>query len=1018
MTSKTNYVKDQCPGSDSHQPGPQSHRLCPTRFRVLLIAALTMPTLSTVFAQETPATSPKVEDETITLSPFIVNSSKDQGYRATSTLAGSRINTELKDVASSITVVTKEFFKDVAAVDINDVLTYTANTEGTHDFTSTQVGSRNSPGGYADNPASNPQGSNRIRGLFAANITRDYFYTIGSFLGFDTYNLDSVTINRGPNSVLAGLGSPAGIINYSPAMASLVKNTNEVSYRAGSFGDQRATFNSNVVALRDVLAIRIAAEWADKGFKQKPSYAHDKRLYTALTYQPWKKTTLRASFEVVKTDTHLPNNITAVDGVTPWLNAGKPSYDSTSSAPIASGLFGGGLAGPTTLINVNGTVGKTYSGLGLYNYYAPFPSAPGIYSTIGLSDNHYFDLATVNTSPTTGDNTGKTQMISIDQEILPNLFANVSYLHESLERNSAYDAPGMGGYTVDVNVYTPDGLKNPHYGETFMGLGGANSSFKDVQSNRVVRGTLTYDLDLNKYNKWFGRYRATGFVENRKTETQYQVFDAMDSDPGPTFLGHASINTLYYLGGTSANGYKSKSVVGPHNLFSQTPEIYVDPTTKAVTNQTFTDNYYLTQDQKKLVKLASSAVVLQSYLWQDRIVGMFGLRRDKDQESNTLVSVPADVDPISGLLKPLKPYGAPATSTVQTKTYGVVIHPLKWLSFHYNHGDNFTPSAGKIDLLGKPSPTPTGTGKDYGFSIRTPDDKLNLKVNWFDLVAANSDAGSQATHLAVWNMAFHEEFVGPELAAAAGIAYKRAMAPGITTGDQRLAYTSNTVSKGIEMELTYNPTKNWRIMASVSKQEAMQSDIAAGLTAFVEERLAYWKSTPGLWTGQVTSNNPWGIVQTGQQHFNQFELGDYIGYKSAEGKPSTQIAKWHASVISNYTFSDGTLKGLNFGGAGRYIEKSVIGNPAIVGDVNGTPTVTGLDLAHPYTAPAYIGVDAWVGYAMKIYKDKYILSFQLNGRDLQTGGGARPIVANSDGAHAVFRVVQPRTFYLTTKLEF
>ena len=34
--------------------------------------------------------NPKVEEETVTLSPFVVDASKDVGYRATSTLAGSR----------------------------------------------------------------------------------------------------------------------------------------------------------------------------------------------------------------------------------------------------------------------------------------------------------------------------------------------------------------------------------------------------------------------------------------------------------------------------------------------------------------------------------------------------------------------------------------------------------------------------------------------------------------------------------------------------------------------------------------------------------------------------------------------------------------------------------------------------------------------------------------------------------------------------------------------------------------
>ena len=43
------------------------------------------------------------------------------------------------------------------------------------------------------------------------------------------------------------------------------------------------------------------------------------------------------------------------------------------------------------------------------------------------------------------------------------------------------------------------------------------------------------------------------------------------------------------------------------------------------------------------------------------------------------------------------------------------------------------------------------------------------------------------------------------------------------------------------------------------------------------------------------------------------------------------------------------MKGLGFGTGIRYLDKTVIGNPAIYTIVNGSPTVSALDLAHPYT---------------------------------------------------------------------
>ena len=63
------------------------------------------------------------------LSPFTVVGEEDTGYMATSTLAGTRIRSDLKDVAASISVATKEFMNDVNATSAQDLLVYTLGTE-------------------------------------------------------------------------------------------------------------------------------------------------------------------------------------------------------------------------------------------------------------------------------------------------------------------------------------------------------------------------------------------------------------------------------------------------------------------------------------------------------------------------------------------------------------------------------------------------------------------------------------------------------------------------------------------------------------------------------------------------------------------------------------------------------------------------------------------------------------------------------------------------------------------------
>jgi outer membrane receptor protein involved in Fe transport len=990
--------------------------------RVLALTAMFSLLLNSGLAQAaapnaSDSTKPKADtEETVELSPFVVDASKDQGYRATSTLAGSRINTNLKDVAQSITVVTKEFMTDISAVGVNDILAYTANTEGSRDFTATTL----SLGRPSDDVAGNANNANRIRGLQAADLTRDYFYTIGTYNGFDSYNLDEVTINRGANSILAGIGSPAGIINYSPQLAGLARDKYELAVRFGSYGDIRGTLNGNVVVKKDVLAFRVAAEDSDKGFKQRPSYNKDHRLYFTGTYQPWSKTTIRAAFETQNVKANNPNTITPEDGVTQWIAAGKPIYDSSAASPVTAGLTMDGANVPTLMYNANGTLERAYN-IGYntphatgYDFFQATKSGATAYR---LNDNAYMNLQDVNLNPSL-DLARKYHAFnfSIDQEILPDLNANFSLLDETVNANylnlfrSEYAT-----YSVDVNARLPDGSPNPHVGETFMQFGGLDNGNTDHNTNRVWRGTLTYGLNLNKYNKWLGRYQFTAFAENRKTETVHWQYNAADaSDPT-----NQQVNYRYYMGGTAANGYQATTVPSSPGIISGvTPNIYFDTASNSFKTDTLNVAYALKSNSKLLRKLDTEAAVVQGYLWDDRIVPMFGIRKDKNDDSNASAATTG-----SGTVLPAGAYGPAAEFSKTTRTYGVVVHALKWLSFHYNRSENFTPNAGGVDLLLHPTGSPTGLTKEYGVSINTLDDKLNVKLNWFNLTAAGAGADNLTFPLAQWTIPYMELTFMPDLVRqanlnGANITYKPLIAPGLITGDPRLAnaYTSDNVSKGLELEMTYNVTKNWRVMGNISKQDAKQSNIATPLTAFIENRLAYWKSIPAIWTGPYVGQNVgWGVGRTGEQQWNNDNNPYYLLYKSVDGQPSQQLAKWHASALTNYAFSDGTLKGFNVGGGVRYIAKSIIGDPQIL-DSSGTPIA--LDLAHPYYANARIAVDAWVGYKMKVYGNKYDLTFQLNARDLDQSGGFQPIAANPDGTHSTYRIVQPRTFYLTTTLGF
>lgn len=301
------------------------------RLRTALALSLVLGACSTGYSQEAEA-----EEEVFELSPFEVSSSEnDVGYYSERTLAGSRLNTKVSDLAASITVVTLQQMQDTAATNINDVFLYESSTEGFGNYTETG-GSladrgtiKDAGSGYTfanTGQSSSSSSSNRIRGLSGPTTTQNFYPTL-SAIPFDAYNTRSVEINRGPNSILSGLGSPAGIVNQSTANAALNNTSTELSIRFDDRGSLRGSFNHNQSIIEDKLGIYVAGLREDEKFERKPSYNDTGRFYAAVKYKPFDKTTFKGSYETYSNENRSPNSLTPRDYVTPWLEAGRPAYN-------------------------------------------------------------------------------------------------------------------------------------------------------------------------------------------------------------------------------------------------------------------------------------------------------------------------------------------------------------------------------------------------------------------------------------------------------------------------------------------------------------------------------------------------------------------------------------------------------------------------------------------------------------------------------------------------------------------
>ncbi|HWA86086.1 MAG TPA: TonB-dependent receptor plug domain-containing protein [Opitutus sp.] len=276
-------------------------------------------------AAQTPApasNSGPDQDQTVTLSPFEVSATQDRGYQATQTLAGTRIRTNLADVSSAIQVITKEFMQDVGATDSGTLLQYTTNAEvaGTRG-TYAGLGNSTEVAGLETSNLRNPESAQRVRGLAAADNTRDFFVTD---IPWDSFDVDRIDIQRGPNSILFGLGSPAGIVNAATHNAEF-RNFGSVEARTGSYGTFRSSIDLNQELLPKVLSIRVDGMWDDHKYEQKQAWQNDKRFFGALRFDPQIfnredfHTSIRAKFENGDIKADRPRIIPPNDSITPWF---------------------------------------------------------------------------------------------------------------------------------------------------------------------------------------------------------------------------------------------------------------------------------------------------------------------------------------------------------------------------------------------------------------------------------------------------------------------------------------------------------------------------------------------------------------------------------------------------------------------------------------------------------------------------------------------------------------------------
>mgnify|MGYP002629537813 CR=1 FL=1 len=512
------------------------------------------------------------EEAVYDLSPFTVDSGDSEGYAATSTLAGTRLKTNLRDIAATISVVTKDFLEDTDSTDLKELLIYTANTEVTGPIGNlanegTRTGENTVSEIFSTNTA-----TTRVRGLANATLTRNYYE---SLIPMDSYNTERVTINRGANSILFGVGSPAGIINTG-LIAPIFNDRTEVSGRVGSYGSYRGSFDVERVLIEDKLSIRATGLYEDIKFQQDPAFEEDQRIFLAATWKITDDFTVRANIEGGNISSNLPRQFPLVDMVSMWFDPQahpegliQPTHDAVavqSNGPYSRSYFGpmssifvpqtvwSDLGSPNvnTSLNANGTAGMLnlkqpfWHPAGSPNRDADWWAAirgtgrnmevwnnganadiSGQFTNHQVSDTSIIDFRNHLIDGDTKSESLDFDSFNVSAEHLfweDNIGIELAYDHQSsYTQNRRLLSGGRSeALQIDPTAILPDGSVNPNLGRPLVSFNNGSWNKTDSDSD-VFRTTAFANLNVADWmdndgwlSKIVGNHALTGLYEERE----------------------------------------------------------------------------------------------------------------------------------------------------------------------------------------------------------------------------------------------------------------------------------------------------------------------------------------------------------------------------------------------------------------------------------------------------------------------------------------------------------------------
>ena len=841
--------------------------------RIACALGLTLGLTPLLRAQTTPSApaTPEAETEEVVLATFTINTDRDEGYVAVDSLAGGRTNMPIKYTPSVMSSLTRTFIDDVAITNVRDALKWSPNV----------VPSDYNAGKQLANPFNNWDYNFRGAGQSlqgGAGPTRNYFtfYTAA-----DSYNIDRIEFDRGPNSILFGVGTVGGVLSTYTKIPKLDRSFSNLTTIVDSNGSLRGELDVNLLLTED-FAMRVnALVDRQRGWRENDKNEMD-AIDFAFLYRPSPRTSLRLELEAARSDITLISS-TLGDGISRWDGT---SYSETWGAEVTGtttrpAQSAGWWTDPYTVwipgladkgaMNWNGGVisaGIDPDGIpfaprrGWYKTFVPLYSwmqAPPDPEDIPVLPSRDFTYGNGISKPEYHNATAW-----FDQRLTDNLDLSVAaYRYES--EHSAKDYEGAGNIFVDLNRQLPDGTPNPNVGKPFADF----FLSRQTQDRTVseVRAQLNYKLQ----GELFGvpvRQLFSVAAGAQEIDWSARQYNAQLQDTGIEDPGRNLVWGRLYLDRPHQRMHLPDMLNGRAVEYTRWPTEWFD----------FDETY----------KLRHVALVSHTRLWNDALSILAGARKDDYDHRR-----------VGAFTRNVTEHGADGT------TYSLgAVYFYEWLGLFANFSQNFDPiGPGRQNgLNGRPFGPAEGEGAEYGIRVSTGDGRYYASLSRYDSKSKGRIFnGAKPDYQGMWRN-YYSSLNLPWDTSRTNLPYDDTEALDVS---------------GYELDLVANPLDGLRVSVTFGKPDSKIVDALSGARAYYAEHLATWQT--------ATTPAEGGSAEAAQNLQNQIASSANTLDQNTAGKTKIGLVDYTVSMFAHYTFQSESLDGWSVGGGLAYTGPQYVG---------------------------------------------------------------------------------------------